>query len=96
MRRKEVLIIVLIFILTAVQIFANNFSDDGVTITWGETWVHIDNSNTNGVIVYFSVELSNGKFEHSSQPIAGDTPWQWNTPSGIKIVEMRSISVTKR
>ena len=96
MKRKMALIMVLVFILTAVQVFANSYSSDGVTITWGKTWVHIDNRNTNGVTVKFSVELSNGKFEHFSQPIAGDTPWQWNTSKGVTITEIRSINITKR
>jgi len=96
MKRKALLIMVLIFGLVAIQIFANSYSSDDVTITWGSSWVRVDNRNTMGVTVYFSVELSNGRFEHLNQPIAGNTLWQWNTPNGVTIIEIRSINITVR
>jgi len=95
MRKKTLLLMALIFCLMAMQIFANSYSSDDVTITWDNKCVRVDNHNTMGVTVYFSIELSNGTFEHFNQPITGESAWQWNIPDDdVTIIEMRSINIT--
>jgi hypothetical protein len=93
-----ILVMMLLFGLIVTNVYADNYySTDGVSITWGSTWVHFDNRNTNGVYVNFAVKLSNGRIERfDRQPIRGNTPWQWNTPRGVTIEELLSVSVQKR
>jgi len=97
MRKRAILILMLIFGLVAMQTFAENrYTSEGAVVTWGNTWLRIDNLNVNGVMANIAVELSTGGIEYVVLPVMGKSARQWSPPLNTTIKEIRSINITPR
>jgi len=97
MRKRAILVLLVIFVLAVTQAFAESrYTSNGAVITWGNTWLRVDNTNTNGVTVTIAVELSNGKIDRVILVVAGDDSRQWAPSGNLTIKEIRSINVEPR
>lgn len=100
MNKKVLIIVMLVFFISATQIFANTITYDKVHFSWGRNSLQLQNFNDSGVNVTFSVELVNPSDERDTKiesnirySIEAGGARTWTAPRTYIIREIRGIVV---